>query len=104
MPEAAEKQPILPKGFTLPVITLPTVLPTDAVALTALLHSVIPVHDASNKKALDYINYLDSWDHVPIRSWPLFKARYIFRTLFANDKPLPITWYKPFTAKLAQPI
>jgi hypothetical protein len=91
MPEASEKQPILPKGFTLPVIALPTVLPADAVVLTALLHSVIPAHDATNKKAPDYINCLDSWDHVPIRSWPLFKARHILLTLFANDKPLPIT-------------
>jgi hypothetical protein len=51
MPDAAEKPSILPKGFTLPAITLPVVLPTDAVALTALLHSVIQAHDASNQKA-----------------------------------------------------
>ncbi|MEB1020969.1 YbgC/FadM family acyl-CoA thioesterase, partial [Citrobacter freundii] len=24
---------------------------------------------------------LDSWDHVPMRSWPLFKARHVLRTL-----------------------
>ena len=28
---------------------------------------------------------LDSWDHVPIRSWPLFKARNVLRTLFQSD-------------------
>ena len=30
----------------------------------------------------------DSWDHVPIRSWPLFKARHVLRTLLTTDKPL----------------
>ena len=30
-------------------------------------------------------NCLDSWDHVPIRSWPLFKARNVLRTLFQSD-------------------
>ena len=24
---------------------------------------------------------LDSWDHVPLRSWPLFKARDVLRTM-----------------------
>jgi len=28
---------------------------------------------------------LDSRDHVPIRSWPLFKARNVLRTLFQSD-------------------
>jgi hypothetical protein len=28
---------------------------------------------------------LDSWDHVPIRSWPLFKARHVLRTLHLPD-------------------
>lgn len=58
MPEAAEKPSILPKGFTLPEITLPAVLPTDVAALTALLHSVLQKHDASNLKALNYISHL----------------------------------------------
>ena len=31
------------------------------------------------------ISCLDSWDHVPIRSWPLFKARKVLRTLFQFD-------------------
>jgi hypothetical protein len=32
--------------------------------------------------------YLNSWGHVPIRSWPLFKARLVLRTLFPTDNPL----------------
>ncbi|WIJ23335.1 hypothetical protein QOK75_26705 (plasmid) [Citrobacter freundii] len=31
---------------------------------------------------------LDSWDHVPMRSWPLFKARHVLRTLFQSDSSL----------------
>ena len=31
---------------------------------------------------------LDSWDHVPMRSWPLFKARQVLRTLFQSDLSL----------------
>ena len=31
-----------------------------------------------------------SLDHVPIRSWPLFKARHVLRTLFLNENRLPI--------------
>ena len=30
----------------------------------------------------------DSWDHVPIRSWPLFKAKHVLRTLFTTDTSL----------------
>jgi len=52
MPETAQKPSILPKWFTLPEIVLPAVLPTDAAALTALLHSMMQAHDASNLKAL----------------------------------------------------
>lgn len=58
MSEAAEKPSILPKGFTLPAITLPVVLPTDVAALTALLLAQQQAHDASHTKALDYINHL----------------------------------------------
>ena len=58
MLEAAKNPSILPKGFTLPEITLPAVLPTDAAALTALLHTVLQKHDASNLKALNYISHL----------------------------------------------
>ena len=28
---------------------------------------------------------LDSLDHVPVRSWPLFKARHVLRTLHLPD-------------------
>jgi transposase len=58
MLETAENPSILPKGFALPEITLPAVLPTDVAALTALLHSVLQEHDASNLKALNYISHL----------------------------------------------
>ena len=30
-------------------------------------------------------NCLESWDHIPIRSWPLFKARHVLRTLLLHD-------------------
>ncbi|MEO8407696.1 MAG: IS66 family transposase [Oxalobacteraceae bacterium] len=58
MPETAKNPSILPKGFTLPEISLPAVLPTDVAALTALLHSVLQAHDESNLKALSYISHL----------------------------------------------
>src|SRR5271157_5219259 len=58
MLETAEKPSILPSGFTLPEITLPEVLPNDVAGLTALLHSIVQVHDESNLKALNYISYL----------------------------------------------
>jgi len=31
------------------------------------------------------LNCLDSWAHVPARSWPLFKARHVLRTLHQPD-------------------
>ena len=58
MPETAQKPSILPKGFSLPEIALPAELPTDVAALTALLHSVMQAHEASNLKALNYISHL----------------------------------------------
>ncbi len=39
-----------------------------------------------NQPGLD--RCLDSWDHVPMRSWPLFKARHVLRTLFQSDSSL----------------
>ena len=36
----------------------------------------------------DGITCLDSWDHVPIRSWPLFKARNVLRTLLQSNLSL----------------
>ena len=35
-----------------------------------------------------FIMCLDSWDHIPMRSWPLFKARQVLRTLFQSDLSL----------------
>jgi transposase len=58
MLETIEPPSILPTGFTLPEIVLPAVLPTDVAGLTALLHSVIQTHSASNQKARDYISHL----------------------------------------------
>ena len=58
MHKKADKPLISKEGFTLPEITLPTILPTEVSALTALLHSVIEAHNASNTKAHEYINHL----------------------------------------------
>ncbi|MDO8693304.1 MAG: transposase [Sheuella sp.] len=49
---------IYKERFTLAKITLPVVLPTEVSALTALLHSVIEAHNASNARAHEYINHL----------------------------------------------
>lgn len=58
MPEALSPAINLPKGFSLPEIVLPAVLPTDVAALTALLHAQQQAHDASNAKAFAYIAHL----------------------------------------------
>ena len=71
---------------------------SDLGVLLATLHSRYPRQILTHKwlKALDDrslasavrrqdISCLDSWDHVPIRSWPLFKARTVLRTLFQSD-------------------
>ena len=58
MHKKADKPLISKEGFTLPKITLPAILPTEVSTLTALLHSVIEAHNASNTKALEYINHL----------------------------------------------
>ena len=58
MHKKAAKPLISKEGFTLPEITLPVILPTEVSALTALLHSVIEAHNASNTKAQEYINHL----------------------------------------------
>lgn len=44
-----------PTGFTLPELVLPPVLPTDASALTALLHSLIKSHDDVKLAAQDHL-------------------------------------------------
>ena len=38
-----------------------------------------------------WANCLESFDHEPIRSWPLFKARRVLRTLLINDNSQPIS-------------
>ena len=58
MPEALSPAINLPKGFSLPEIVLPSVLPIDVAALTALLHAQQQAHDASNAKAFAYIAHL----------------------------------------------
>lgn len=58
MPEAVKPAAILPKGFSLPEIVLPAVLPTDVAALTALLYAQQQAHDASNAQAFAYIAHL----------------------------------------------
>jgi transposase len=58
MPETTAPSPNLPQGFSLPKVVFPATLPTDVAGLTALLYSVVQAHDASNKKALDYIAHL----------------------------------------------
>lgn len=42
------------------------------------------------EESVDNIRCLDSWDHVPICSWPLFKAKNVLRTLFQSDLSQPI--------------
>jgi hypothetical protein len=34
------------------------------------------------------INCQDSWDHVSIRSWPIFKSKYVFYTMFTSGYSL----------------
>jgi integrase/recombinase XerD len=60
-------------------------------ALRATAASNALEHDAHFAKVpqwLGHSNCSDSWDHVPIRSWPLFKARRVLRTLLTTGKPL----------------
>jgi hypothetical protein len=42
-------------------------------------------------QSLEASSCRDSWDHVPIRSWPLFKARHVLRTLLINDNRQPVS-------------
>jgi hypothetical protein len=47
------------------------------------------------------IRCLDSWDHVPVRSWPHFEARHVLRTLtfrrYSDDSSAaqPSPYYTP---------
>ncbi|MDV0858953.1 Tar ligand binding domain-containing protein, partial [Citrobacter freundii] len=46
-----------------------------------MLQTRINLSRSSARMMMDASNCLDSWDHVPMRSWPLFKARHVLRTL-----------------------
>ena len=54
----AVKPSILPLEFTLPEVALPSVLPTDVAALTALLHEIHQAHTEVKRKALSNIQHL----------------------------------------------
>jgi hypothetical protein len=50
MPSTTAKPSNLPPRYSLPELALPAVLPTDAVALTALLHSASPPTTTSRRR------------------------------------------------------
>ncbi|MFC3377046.1 IS66 family transposase [Rugamonas sp. CCM 8940] len=58
MPSAAIKPSSLPPRYSLPELALPAVLPTDAAALTALLHSVIAAHNDVKAQALGHMQHM----------------------------------------------
>ena len=58
MPYAAAKSSNLPPRYSLPELALPAVLPTDAAALTALLHSVIAAHNDVKTQALNHMQHM----------------------------------------------
>lgn len=62
MHSVAQKFLISPPKFTLPVVDMPSVLPTDVTALTALLHAQQAAHQTAveslHKQFGDHINYL----------------------------------------------
>ena len=58
MPYATAKPTNLPPRYSLPELALPAVLPTDAAALTALLHSVIAAHNDVKTRALNHMQHM----------------------------------------------
>ena len=58
MPFAFAKSTNLPPRYSLPELALPAVLPTDAAALTALLHSVIAAHNDVKTQALNHMQHM----------------------------------------------
>ena len=58
MPYATAKPSNLPPRYSLPELALPAVLPTDAAALTALLHSVIAAHNDIKTQALSHMQHM----------------------------------------------
>lgn len=58
MPFVTAKPTNLPPRYSLPELTLPAVFPTDAAALTALLHSVIAAHSDVKTQALNHMQHM----------------------------------------------
>lgn len=58
MPLPTAKPSNLPPRYSLPELALPAVLPTDAAALTALLHSVIAAHKDVKTQALNHMQHM----------------------------------------------
>lgn len=58
MPQTAVKPSILPPRYQLPELVLPSVLPTDAASLTALLHAVIASHNDVKTQALNHMQHM----------------------------------------------
>jgi transposase len=58
MPSTTAKPSNLPPRYSLPELALPAVLPTDAAALTALLHSVIAAHNDVKAQALNHMQHM----------------------------------------------
>jgi len=64
MPYATAKPSNLPPRYSLPELALPAVLPTDATALTALLHSVIAAHNDVKTQALNHMQHMQHMQHM----------------------------------------
>ena len=58
MPATTAKPSNLPPRYSLPELTLPAVLPTDAAGLTALLHSVIAAHHDVKTQAMNHMQHM----------------------------------------------
>lgn len=58
MPEVVVEPPVLPSRYQLPELVLPSVLPTDAASLTALLHAVIASHKDVKTQALNHMQHM----------------------------------------------
>lgn len=58
MTSTTAQQSNLPPRYSLPELALPAVLPTDAAALTALLHAVIAAHNDVKTQALSHMQHM----------------------------------------------
>jgi hypothetical protein len=74
-------------GKMLAAVYFVAMLPVLAIVLLAILTGVEMPSIGAGVVILFAVVYicLDSWDHVPVRSWPLFKARHVLRTLHLPD-------------------